>query len=83
MDVQARTAANVLLAAGIALALVAVAADAADALSDALRAAVGLGGLALLTAAQAIRAYLDRSPRPLLVLALVVGLLAFLVLTRS
>jgi hypothetical protein len=83
MGVNARTAANVLLAGGIALALAAVALDAADVLADAVRATAGVVGLALLTASQAIRAYLDRSPRPLLVLALVVALLVFLLLSES
>ncbi|MBD0329406.1 MAG: hypothetical protein ICV64_04810 [Thermoleophilia bacterium] len=78
-----RTVGNVLLA-GAALALVvALVADAAGALSDGVRAGVAIAGLGLLGAAQAVRAYLDRSPRPLVVLALVLGLLLFLLLREA
>ena len=77
-----RTLANVLLAAAFALLAVAAGADTAGSLGSGARNAVAAVGLALLVVSQAVRAYLDRTPRPLLVLAIVVGLLAFLLLDR-
>jgi hypothetical protein len=76
--VSLRTLANVFLVVTVALFGLAAAADAIDAIGERGRTVAALAGLGLLVAAQGIRAYLDRSARPLLVLALVVGLLAFL-----
>jgi uncharacterized membrane protein (UPF0136 family) len=81
--VSLRRLANVLLVVTVGLFGVAAAADAIDAIGDRGRAAAALAGLALLVGAQGIRSYLDRSPRPLLVLALVTGLLAFLLFSET
>ncbi len=78
-----RSLANVLLVVTVALFGLAAAADAIDAIGERGRALAALTGLGLLVGAQGIRAYLDRSPRPLFVLALVVGLLLFLVFSEA
>ena len=75
-----RTVGSVLLGAAVVILVVSAVADAGGWIGEGGRNAVAATGLALLVVAQAIRAYLDRSPRPLLVLAVVVGLLAFLLL---
>lgn len=78
-----RTVANALLVVTVGLFALAAGADAIDAIGGRGRTAAALCGLGLLVVAQGVRAYLDRSPRPLLVLALVVGLLAFLLLSET
>jgi hypothetical protein len=77
-DVSRRTLANVLLVATVGLFGLAAAADAIDAIGERGRTAAALAGLGLLLLAQGIRAYTDRSARPLVVLLLVGGLLAVL-----
>jgi urea transporter len=73
-----RLVANIALGVALGILLVSLVADAIGAIDEGARDGFAIAGLALLAVAQALRAYLDRSPRPLIVLGFVVVLLVVL-----
>ena len=71
---------RVLLGAALALMVVGVACNALGLLEERVTDWIAVGGLALLVASQALRGWLQRTARPVLVLALACALLALVLL---
>lgn len=72
-----RTLTGVLLGAAIAILAVALVGQATDALGERAVDALAVAGLGLLAVGQGLRAWIDRRPRSLLVLLLVLALVVF------